>query len=405
MSKSRDLANLVSQGSALADGSIQASDITGTLSAANGGTGVATLTANNVILGNGTSAVQTVAPGASGNVLTSNGTTWTSATSSVSNATATTSGVVYGSTGDTTTVPVTLGLRAGNGGNNGGVFIGIDAGRSGVTGNSNIGIGTQTLYSLTSGAQNVAVGSSALLSVVTGQQNTAVGAGGVLQNATNSNNTAVGAASLFTLTTGANNTAVGSGAGRNVDTTSNSTFVGADAGYFATGQRNTIIGASAAATGSANDLTTGQNNTIIGYNATASAATVNNEITLGNASITSFRVPGIGINWSSNTVPYRNLPPVGTQTGSYTLALSDVGKYIQLSTGSSITIPTSTFAEGDAITLYNNTTGNITITCSAPTAYIAGTNTVKTSMTLATRGVATILFYSATACVVSGNVS
>jgi hypothetical protein len=44
-----------------------------------GGTGVTNLTANNVILGNGASAVQFVAPGTSGNVLTSNGTTWTSA--------------------------------------------------------------------------------------------------------------------------------------------------------------------------------------------------------------------------------------------------------------------------------------------------------------------------------------
>lgn len=43
-----------------------------------GGTGSTTLTANNVILGNGTSAVQFVAPSTSGNVLTSNGTTWQS---------------------------------------------------------------------------------------------------------------------------------------------------------------------------------------------------------------------------------------------------------------------------------------------------------------------------------------
>jgi hypothetical protein len=43
---------------------------------ANGGTGLATLTANNVILGNGTSAVQFVAPGTAGNALVSNGTTW-----------------------------------------------------------------------------------------------------------------------------------------------------------------------------------------------------------------------------------------------------------------------------------------------------------------------------------------
>lgn len=52
--------------------------VTGILPVANGGTGAATLTANNIVLGNGTSAVTFVAPGASGNILTSNGTTWTS---------------------------------------------------------------------------------------------------------------------------------------------------------------------------------------------------------------------------------------------------------------------------------------------------------------------------------------
>lgn len=106
------------------------------------------------------------------------------------------------------------------------------------------------------------------------------------------------------------------------------------------------------------------------------------------------------------SVGFRNIPQSGAvKTGSYTLATDDVGEFIHISTGGSIVIPTSVFSTGDAITLYNNTTGSITITCSAPTAYIAGTNTVKTSMTLATRGVATVLFYSATACVVTGNVS
>ena len=53
--------------------------LAGTLVPANGGTGATSLAANNVILGNGTSAVQVVAPGTSGNVLKSNGSTWTSA--------------------------------------------------------------------------------------------------------------------------------------------------------------------------------------------------------------------------------------------------------------------------------------------------------------------------------------
>jgi hypothetical protein len=55
---------------------------TGTLSVARGGTGATSLTSNNVLLGNGTSAPQTVAPGTSGNVLTSNGSTWQSTTPS-----------------------------------------------------------------------------------------------------------------------------------------------------------------------------------------------------------------------------------------------------------------------------------------------------------------------------------
>jgi len=52
------------------------------LAVSDGGTGASTFTANSVVLGNGTSALNgnMVAPGASGNLLVSNGTTWTSAT-------------------------------------------------------------------------------------------------------------------------------------------------------------------------------------------------------------------------------------------------------------------------------------------------------------------------------------
>ena len=57
-----------------------ASQVTGTLPVGNGGTGLTTLTANNVILGNGASTPSFVAPGTNGNVLTSNGTTWQSTT-------------------------------------------------------------------------------------------------------------------------------------------------------------------------------------------------------------------------------------------------------------------------------------------------------------------------------------
>jgi hypothetical protein len=73
--------------------------VTGTLPVANGGTGAATLTANNVLLGNGTSALQVVAPSTNGNVLTSNGTTWVSsapAASGVTQARATALSLIFG---------------------------------------------------------------------------------------------------------------------------------------------------------------------------------------------------------------------------------------------------------------------------------------------------------------------
>ena len=56
----------------------QGADTSGVLGPTKGGTGLATLTANNVILGNGTSAVAFVAPSTAGNVLVSDGTTWIS---------------------------------------------------------------------------------------------------------------------------------------------------------------------------------------------------------------------------------------------------------------------------------------------------------------------------------------
>jgi hypothetical protein len=52
--------------------------LTNPLDVSEGGTGRANLTANSVLIGNNTSAINFVAPGSSGNVLTSNGTTWVS---------------------------------------------------------------------------------------------------------------------------------------------------------------------------------------------------------------------------------------------------------------------------------------------------------------------------------------
>jgi hypothetical protein len=86
--------------------------ISGPLTVAVGGTGAASFTANNVLLGNGTSAFQVVAPGTSGNVLTSNGTTWQSTTAAsqvypgagIANSTGSAWGTSYTTSGSGTVV-------------------------------------------------------------------------------------------------------------------------------------------------------------------------------------------------------------------------------------------------------------------------------------------------------------
>jgi hypothetical protein len=87
------------------------------LPVASGGTSLTTLTANNVILGNGTSAPSFVAPGTTGNVLTSNGTTWASTTptaqvypgAGIANSTGSAWGTSYTTSGTGTVVALATG--------------------------------------------------------------------------------------------------------------------------------------------------------------------------------------------------------------------------------------------------------------------------------------------------------
>lgn len=102
----------------------------------------------------------------------------------------------------------------------------------------------------------------------------------------------------------------------------------------------------------------------------------------------------------------RAIPQSGSaKTTSYTLATGDVGNFIEVGSSGSITVPNSTFSAGDAVSIFNNTTGDVTITCSITTAYIAGADADVASVTLATRGVCTVLFISGTVCVITGNIS
>ena len=96
------------------------------------------------------------------------------------------------------------------------------------------------------------------------------------------------------------------------------------------------------------------------------------------------------------TIGYRSIP---RSTTSGTAVVGDVGKCIAVTAG--ITIPNSTFAAGDAVSIYNDSGSAITITAGVTTLRQAGTGNTG-NRTLAARGMATVWFNSATEAVISG---
>jgi len=155
-----------------------------------------------------------------------------------------------------------------------------------TTGGRNTAIGTSTLISNISGSNNVAIGFQALNGVVSANDNLAIG-NLSLENVTAGYNIGIGTLSLNKITTGIYNVAVGieslnnllSGAGNN-------TALGNAAAYnLTTGNNNVLIGNNVAY-----NLNSGTNNILIGREALASSAIVSNEVTLGNADHTSYRM-------------------------------------------------------------------------------------------------------------------
>ena len=124
-----------------------------------------------------------------------------------------------------------------------------------------------------------------------------------------------------------------------------------------------------------------------------------------NGTVEKFRIASSGL-LTDDKGNLRAIPQSGSaKTGSYTLAVTDVGQFIEVGSGGSITVPDATFAAGDVVSIFNNTSGTVTLTMSITTAYIGGADVDEATIDLATRGVATILFISGTVCVVNGNVS
>ena len=169
------------------------------------------------------------------------------------------------------------------------ISIGWDAGYSNTTGASNTNLGYQAGYQNTTGFRRTHLGYESGR-YNSGSYNTGVGyraCNGFFSfgtgQGTGEHNTAVGNGSMSALngTGAANNTAVGSGSLSGVLTGGNNTAIGRLAG---------------------GSITSGSNLTVIGYDADASSATATNEITLGNASVTSLRIPGLQSSASDGDV-------------------------------------------------------------------------------------------------------
>ena len=93
--------------------------------------------------------------------------------------------------------------------------------------------------------------------------------------------------------------------------------------------------------------------------------------------------------------------PQNSQTSAYILSASDVGKHIGITTGG-VTVDAGIFSAGDAVSIYNNSSSNQTITQgTSVTMYLAGTATTG-NRTLAQRGVATVLCVGTDTFVIMG---
>jgi hypothetical protein len=166
------------------------------------------------------------------------------------------------------------------------------------TGTNNVAMGDTALDSVTTGSSNTMIGHQSGTDLLGGGNNTGIG-NRALANITSANhNTAVGSDALLFATTGGGNTAIGRSAMQTERTGGSNVAVGRSALITQNGGgQNTGIGYQAG-----NIITTGSNLTLLGYDAQPSSATATNEITLGDANVTSLRIHGLASGASSGDV-------------------------------------------------------------------------------------------------------
>jgi len=215
-------------------------------------------------------------------------------------------------------------------------------------------------------------------------------------------------------------TALGSSTQRWVLIANTGTFSGAVSGITTLAAGNTTItgfanvtstiqgGSTLIIAGAASGITTlaAGNTTITGFANVSSTLQVTGDTTLSANLTVSGNVSG---NTAGFAIGYRDVPQNFTNT-SFTLALTDAGKHILTqNSGSStqtVTIPpngTVAFQTGAAITIVVQSTGTVAVANGAGvTMYLAGNSTAKSTVTLNSYSMTTLLKIGTDTWMVSG---
>jgi len=112
-----------------------------------------------------------------------------------------------------------------------------------------------------------------------------------------------------------------------------------------------------------------------------------------------------GSSVSDSKGDLRTVPKAAIYADDFTLNASNAGKYVVLnSSGVSLTIPASTFGEGDVVTVLSTDGATASISSNITSFIAAGVSAIGT-MALEPNGVANILFTSASFAILTGNIS
>jgi hypothetical protein len=196
---------------------------------------------------------------------------------------------------------------------------------------NNVAVGVNALSANTTGTDNTAVGSSALFANTSGEDNTAVGRSAVQNNTTGVRNTAVGEGALLSNTSGNDNSAVGREALKLNTTGFRNVAVGSEALQSSTTAfYNTAVGAGAlkVATNGGNTAvgdssltsnTTGFNNTSTGLSALSANTTGSENTAVGTNAL------GTNTTGSNNTgIGYEAKASSATVSNTITLGNSSI---------------------------------------------------------------------------------